>query len=304
MHIGSTFSLPTVLRLARFARQHQIDIINTQLSKAAVLGSAAGRLAGIPVVSTVRGMHRRVSRYKRADRIIAVSGGVKEYLVRKGVPEQRIDVVYNGVDCSRFTLRVNLAAAKQRVGLAADATVFGIIGRLVPLKGHAWFLDAAVQVCREVPTAYILFVGDGEERHALEAKVIKLDLSSKVRFAGFQQDVVPWMAALDVLVLPSHKEGFARVPMEAGAMEKPVIGTAVGGIPEIIREGETGFVVPLGDVAALTGAMLKLSREADLRRSMGQAARRRVLENFTVEGMVAHTEKVYQELLEKRGRPA
>lgn len=300
MRISGKGNLLAPFRLARFVRWRRADLIATHLSTASVWGSVAGRLLGVPVVASVRALNTKFC-YLLAHKIIAVSQAVKQHLVQQGVRSDRIEVVYNGVNLSRFVPPGDLSAAKREVSISPNRLVVGVVAHLTKKKGHAWFLNAAAQVYTRMSQAYFLLMGDGQERRALEEQVRRLGIAPEVRFAGFQDDIVPWMAAMDVLVLPSiAMEGFGRALAEAGAMEKPVICSPVGGSPEVIVHGKTGFVVPTNDTAALAEAMLQLLDDEALRRRMGRAGRRRISRHFTEEGMVVNTEKVYERLLRAR----
>ena len=300
MRFAGKLNLLAVGRLARWFRRYHVDIVATQLSTASLWGTLAARWIGVPSVATVRALNSKTC-YVYADRIIAVSHAVKAHLVEQGVDENKIRVVYNGIDLSGFAPAPDEKTAKIAVGLPADCLVVGVVAHLTAKKGHRWFLNAVAPLAAQFPTLKLLLVGEGAERAALQKQARALGLGERVIFAGFRPDVVPWMAAMDVLVLPPiAKEGFGRVLIEAGAMEKPVIGTDVGGIGEVIVPGETGWVVAPGDAEALRNALESLLSDADLRREMGRAGRERALQDFSAERMISQTERVYRELLAER----
>jgi glycosyltransferase involved in cell wall biosynthesis len=302
MRFGGKLNLFAIGRLVKWIRRRDIDIVATQLSTASLWGTLAARLLGVPSVATVRALNSKTC-YVYADRIIVVSQAVKEHLEKQGIDPKRIRVVYNGIDLERFTPRIDFSA-KTAVGIPADSIVVGVVAHLSEKKGHRWFLQAAAPVLREIPDAHILLVGDGPLRASLESFVDTLGMSERVHFAGFHPDIVPWMAAMDVLVLPTiAKEGFGRVLVEAGAMEKPVIGTDVGGISEVIVPGETGFVVAPRDETAMQNALRALLTDAELRAQMGRAGRERALIRFSAARMVENTERVYRELLREKKTP-
>ena len=300
MRFAGKLNLMAVGRLARWFSQHKVDVVATQLSTASLWGTLAARYIGVPSVATVRALNSKTC-YVYADRIITVSHAVKDHLVEQGVEASKIRVVYNGVDLSKFVPPADRKLAKSEVGLLPDALVVGVVAHLTAKKGHKWFLDAVAPLLRTFPSLQILFLGEGEERANLREQVGALKLENRVIFAGFHPDVVPWMSAMDVLVLPPiAKEGFGRVLVEAGAMSVPVIGTDVGGIGEVIVPGETGFVVAPGDASALQTALSALLDDAELREKMGAAGRQRALNEFSQERMVEQTESVYRELLAER----
>ena len=300
MRFAGKLNLMAVGRLARWFRRNDVELVATQLSTASLWGTLAARYIGVPSVATVRALNSKTC-YVYADRIITVSQAVKDHLVEQGVESSKIRVVYNGVDLSKFVPPANRERAKREVDLPCEALIVGVVAHLTAKKGHKWFLDAVAPLLRNFPNLQILFLGEGEERASLRGQVAALKLENRVIFAGFHPDVVPWMSAMDVLVLPPiAKEGFGRVLVEAGAMSVPVIGTDVGGIGEVIVPGETGFVVAPGDAGALQTALAALLDDAELREKMGAAGRQRALREFSQERMVEQTERVYRELLAER----
>lgn len=296
--ISGKLNFRAPLLLARLIRCEAIDVVHTQLSTAALWGSLAARWTGRPVLAHVRALNTKWC-YLLADRIVANSYGVKTHLVRQGVPSARIDVIYNGIDAQCYGSLLSPAEARRLCGLPPEGALVGVVAHLTAKKGHACFLEAASAVLRSVPDATFLFLGDGPERARLEARVAALGLAERVIFAGFREDVCPWMRAMDLVVLPSiAMEGFGRVLVEAALMGKPAVTTDLGGTAEVVEEGVTGHVVPPGDSAALAAAMLRILADAPRRTVMGEAARRRALQRFTVERMVEETEAAYRALLQ------
>jgi glycosyltransferase involved in cell wall biosynthesis len=295
--IGGKGNLAALFRLARLARQERVQVINAQLSTAALWGSLAGRLTGIPTVATVRALNTKTV-YTLADRVIAVSHAVKDHLVAQGMRGDRIDVVYNGIDPARYRLMMDREEARRQLGLGTEQVVFAIVAHLTAKKGHAIFLDAAARMANQAADHQYMFVGDGPERANLERQAARLALGDRVAFPGYTPDVLPFYAAADVVVLPSIAgEGLPRVLMEAGLLGRPVIGTRLSGAPEIIEQGVTGLIVPPGNVADLAEAMLRLGRDADLRERMGAAAAERVRRLFTIPAMLEGTLATYRKVI-------
>jgi glycosyltransferase involved in cell wall biosynthesis len=295
--ISGKGNLAAPVRLARLARERHVEVINTQLSTAALWGSVAGRLVGIPTVATVRALNTKTV-YMLAHRVIAVSRAVKEHLTAQGMREERIDVVYNGIDPERYRLTLSRQQAREQLGLDEDALVFAVVAHLTGKKGHAVFMDAAARIADRGAAHRYLFAGEGPDRALLEQQARRLALADRVLFTGFVPDVLPIYAAADVVVLPSIAgEGLPRVLMEAGLLGRPVIGTRLSGAPEIIEDGVTGLIVPPGDVAALAEAMCTLAGDAALRQRMGAAASARVGRLFTIPAMVEGTLATYRRAL-------
>jgi glycosyltransferase involved in cell wall biosynthesis len=233
--------------------------------------------------------------YRWATRVIAVSHAVKAHLVERGLPATRIDVVYNGVDPNRYFLPCTREEARLRLGLPLDVPLVGVIAHLTAKKGHAVFLDAFARIAAQHPTAHAVFLGDGDERVALGTQAEQSGLAQRVIFAGFHPDVLPYYAALDVVVLPSISgEGLPRALLEGGLLGRATIGTRLSGAPEIVQDGETGFIVPVGDAEALAARLDELLADAALRERMGAAARQYVGDTFTVGAMVKGALECYE----------
>lgn len=280
--------------VAALAKEMGAAVIHTQLSTAAIHGSLAARRIGIPSVAHVRALNSPFC-YRFATRVIAISNAVKEHLVSGGIPAERIDVVYSGVDPARYFLPCTREEARQRLGLPAGVPLVGVIAHLTAKKGHSVFLEAFASVAARHPQALALFLGDGPENEALHAQAKRLGLAERVIFAGFHADVLPYYAALDVVVLPSTEgEGLPRALLEGGLLRRATIGTRLSGVPEIVLDEQTGFVVPTGDPAALAGRLDTLLADPALRERMGAAAHDYVAATFTVEAMVAGAMASYQ----------
>ncbi len=300
MRFSGKLNLLAVGRLARWFRRHDVDLVATQLSTASLWGTLAARALGLPSVATVRALNSKTC-YVYADRIIAVSHAVKAHLIGQGIDAAKIRVVYNGVDLDKFAPCADRAGAKRAQGLPADALVIGVVAHLTAKKGHRWFLDAVAPLCQRHPQLRVVLLGDGDERANLERQARALNIENRVVFAGFHDDVVPLMNAMDIVVLPPiAKEGFGRVLVEAGAMSLPVIGSDIGGIGEVIVAEQTGLIVACGDEGALRNAMATLIEDEELREKMGAAGRERAGREFSQERMVEQTEGVYRELLAER----
>lgn len=280
--------------VAAIAREVKAAVIHSHLSSAAWHAGFAARMLRVPAVAHVRALNNPFF-YRMATRVIAVSHGVKQHLVSQGMDGSRIDVVYNGIDPERYFLPCSQDEARSRLGLPAAGTLIGVIAHLTPKKGHAIFLDAFARFASRYPDATALFLGDGDERETLIAQAERLGLADRVIFAGFQRDVLPYYAAMDMVVLPSiEMEGLGRALQEGGLLRRPGIGTDLGGIPEAIRDGESGFVVPVSDVDALADRMETLVADPTLRERMGAAAHDHIRATFTISAMIAGTLATYE----------
>ena len=235
--------------------------------------------------------------YRFFDRIIAVGQSVAENLLGKGIRSTRVSVIPNGVD-PPSSKSVHL---DERIGdyfTSADARVFGVIGRLFPDKGHRFFLDAFQRVVQECPGARALIVGNGPLQGELARRIGELGLGGKVVLCGARLDIQDIYRQIDFVVIPSLTEGLPYVLLEALAHGIPVLATAVGDIPQVIRHGETGFLVPAGDTRALHTHMTRLLTDVDAVARMAGNGRRLVTEHYSAGRMAEQTQRLYESLIE------
>jgi glycosyltransferase involved in cell wall biosynthesis len=282
---------PDVAWLARVLRDERASVVHLHTFASQVLGTRAALRAGVPVVRTEHST--RVyddascwpfSRWSlaRVDAAVAVSQHVRAVaLARAPWAAGCMTVVPNGVDTARF--------APGPAGPKGDGFVFTLVGRLEPRKG----VDRAIQAMTGVPGATLDVVGDGEARAALEAQARALGVADRVRFHGYVEDVRPLLAGSRAALCTSRAEGLGVALLEAMAVGLPVVGFAVGGVPEIVVDGETGLLCPAEDVGALMAAMRSATGQPAHMESMGGAARKRVVERFSVESMRAGYAAVY-----------
>ncbi len=226
-----------------------------------------------------------------ADKVLATSRAVAEQ-VALACPE----VVYPGVSIPGGA--VNRARARQEKGVG----IIGTACRLVPLKGLTRLIQAFATIHAEFPKLRVEIAGEGPERGSLEAQVESLELGGCVTFLGWQSDLVPVLKRWHIFVLPSLQEGFGIAALEAMATGLPVVASAVGGLPELIEHGRTGWLVPPGDSTALAIRLGELVSNPALRSEMGVAGATRARDNFSVDRMVAGISRIYDRVLECRGR--
>jgi glycosyltransferase involved in cell wall biosynthesis len=317
--------LRALFALVRLLRNGRFDIVHTHSSKAGILGRIAARIAGVPVV--VHTLHSLVFHeyqaawknslyiwFKRrcapiTDLLISVNDQTTRGALEAGIgrPEQYV-TIYSGIELDRFLSvrdRLDPGAAKHRVGIPPDAPVVGKVARLFPLKGHEQFLAAAVEVARLSPAAWFLIVGDGPLRAELEQKAAALGLRDRTVFTGrVPPDEVPeCLQAMDVVVHTSLREGIARVLPQAAAVGKPVVTFDLDGAPEVVKDGVSGYLVPVLDTAAIARRVAELLTDSDRRHRMGEAGRMFVERNFSVDHMVARINEQYERLLAARTCP-
>jgi glycosyltransferase involved in cell wall biosynthesis len=306
LRMRGEFDLAAAARLRAVVRACAPDIIHYHTSHAASLGTLAGLLGAAPeaAVLTKRtsfplgGNPLSVAKYTwRISAVVAVSGQVRDMLVREGIPAGRVRVIHSGIEIERFRDLPRNRELRSRLGWDDSHFVIGNIAHLAAHKGQRLLQEAFARLWRRLPQARLLIVGEGEERAALEARAASLGVREATHFAGFQADVPPWLAVFDLFALSSLSgEGSPAAVKEAMAAGVPVVSSEVGGIREIIADGVNGRVVPQGDAEALAAAALELALDAGRRGDL--AARARIdVERFSMEAMVKAVEQLYLDLL-------
>ena len=295
-------------RLARAIRQHEADIVHTHLVHAGIAGKLAAAIAGRPVVTTrhyarnakhdtalYRLEHYLTRRY--AARVVAVGEQVRHHLVSRSLADpSRIVVHRNAVDLGAFSER-------RRRDTSGGDFLIGTMGRLHPVKAHEVFLKAMAHLHRRHPGVAAAIVGGGQRRATLEALSRDLGLEGVVRFVGPvpHEDVPSWFDRFDVFVLSSDWEGLPMVVLEAAAAGLPIVATDVGDVGEVVRDGDTGYLVPPRDPRALADAIARMIEEPDSRREMGSNARALAESQFDVRRLAQQTAELYREVLAEAG---
>jgi glycosyltransferase involved in cell wall biosynthesis len=236
-------------------------------------------------------------RYKRADRILANSQWVAEQVIASGALREKISVVYEGAEIPELPTAAKRSQARQKWGIPEGAPLLGCVGKLLPDKGQEWLIRAMVEIRKDFPDVRLLLAGDGSSRHELEKLAAELKLSRAIIFCGFVRDVESVYAALDVFLLPSFFEALNNSLLAAMTYEIPSIAFSRGALTEIIEEGKSGLFVSGPEVGEISAAVKRILSDPQFARSLGQAARVRVAENFTAEHMVNHTLRIYEQLL-------
>ena len=311
--------LVATLRLARLIRRERPDILHTHTAKAGTVGRVAALLAGRKgppiVVHTFHGhvlrgyfgpvrslFFRLLERWLagRTTALIAVSPQVRDDLVALHVaPPGRFVVIRLGIE-----LDVRVAGSqdgrlesRRYLGIPGDRFAVGWIGRMTAVKRTDDVLIAFKRLRDGGVDACLCMVGDGPDRAHLERRAHELGIVKDTLFLGYQEDVAPFYAAFDALVLPSSNEGTPVSAIEALAAERPVVATRVGGVPDVVEEGEDGFLVEPGATDELADRLAQLARDPALRERMGEAGRARVLPRYAVERLVDDVDRLYRSLL-------
>jgi glycosyltransferase involved in cell wall biosynthesis len=238
------------------------------------------------------------------DCAIAVSDATRDdWIGRTRLPPRRVVTIPNGVDANHFRRQgqEGRAEARRALGIESDgALLLGGVGRLDEVKGFDILLEAFAQLAGAYRRLHVVLAGRGPMREALELQAARLGIFGRVHFLGFRSDVRQVYEALDVLALSSLSETLSYALLEGMAMELPAVGSRVGGVPEVIAPGQTGFLVPPRDAGALAAALRPLLDSAELRNRMGSTGRQRVLRQFSEEQMVERTLGVYRQMLQRR----
>lgn len=303
--------LITILRLITLMRREKVKVVQTWGFNAGVLGKVAAKIAKVPVMVNIEHStgEWQESHFKNlinrilllvTDKTISVAERQKQFLVRnKGYDVNKVEVIYNGVDLSYYDLSKSRFTLRAELAIPPNAPVVGILAALRPEKAHTVFLQAAKKVLEIMPATYFLIVGDGQERERLEHFSEELGISKRVIFTGFRADTVDILQLFDVSVLSSFPvvETFPMTILESMAMAKPVVVTDVGGLSEMVINDRTGLVVPPNNPELLAKGIIRILKDPVLARKMGEAGRKLIEENFTIEKMVEGYQMLYERLL-------
>ncbi len=302
------------VRLCQILRHEKINalfIVNQPLTQ--FWGTWCGLFAKVPVRVTAIRSTGKINRIKRrlilnrltfpwTDCVTALSEQHKNYLVEKErIDARKIEIIPNGVDLVRFKMNGYPKTLRTSLGLKDNEKVVGIVAMLRPEKAHEVFLKGAAEILAKCPSTRFLIVGEGPERHKLESLAASLKLSSSTHFLGARNDIPQILSLLDVAVLSSHAvvETLSNAVLEYMAAAKPVVSTKVGSLSEQVDEGKTGFLVPPGNWKALAERVIKLLENSELAQRMGEAGRKKVEKDYSIERMIDKTEALLERLIAK-----
>jgi glycosyltransferase involved in cell wall biosynthesis len=313
--------LITIFSLSQFLKKNPYHIIHTHNSKAGFIGRLAGKLSKTPIiVHTVHGFafHDQETKWKKwlilnlerlavrwCDIMIFISQPLIDWALRDRVVtrKEKIIKIYSGIELEKFIPAPDKERSrlKEMWGLKDDEAVIGMVSKLWEGKGHILLIQAFETILNRFPNVKLIIVGEGYLKGKLKNMVSSKGLDNNVLFTGFQDNVREVLACVDVAVLPSYFEGMGRVLLEAMAMEKPVVGTRVGGIPDLIEDRVNGFLVEPGNEIQLTEAILKILTEKKLAKQLGANGRRKIESRYSAAYMVQAIETVYRRLLNEKG---
>jgi len=305
------FDPRTLSSLVKFLKDEKVDIVHLHGYGSWTFGRIAAVICHIPAIVHEHMVDDSIPWYQRivdkllaplTERGIAVSKAVSDFMIdRRSINPGKMEIVYNGIPgeyCSKYSDASKDEFASE-IGVKRNGIIMGVVGRLHPLKGQDIFLDAASIISAKHPNVYFTLVGDGEFREALESKAEKLQIKDRVRFVGHVDDVRPLVSLMDVLVITSHSEGFSLVAVEGMAAGKAIAGTNVGGLPEVVKDGETGLLVPPGDPRVLAAALERILNDKALRLFLAENAEQDCKERFMISSTVREFRRIYRDALRK-----
>lgn len=301
---GFDFTLP--IRLAYTLRKKRVDVVHTHNMGPLFYGTLGAKLAGVPVVINTR--HGRAQKRTNAyiwqsnDAIVAISQDARDEMVKwNHIPSDKLRVIYNGIDIAKYSANNNgFLEMKRALQLDSAAYIIGTVARLSPEKDQYTLIEAFAEITKKIDGVHLAIVGDGPLRNELEVLSRRLGISNQVHFLGFRKDVADILKLFDVFVLSSLMEGVSLTLLEAMAVAKPVVATDVGGNPEVIVDGVTGFLVPSKDPKKLTNAIIALHNNREFAHKMGEAGRKRVEGRFSSDRMIKEYENLYEECLARK----
>ena len=313
--INPVYDLLVLFSLYVFLIKEKPSIVHTHTSKAGLLGRLAAKLVGIPIIIHKPHGHVFFGYFgpfktkmfiilerlasKITDKIVALTNGEKEdYILFKIADEDKFVIMPSGVELNKFKelpLK-EIQNYKKKLGIPETSLVVGTVGRLVPVKGPEFLIEAAKHIISKNPDTLFIFTGDGPLKQNLEKKAFDLGIKENVIFLGWKDDVSKIISIYDVFALPSLNEGMGRVLVEAMALGKPIVASNIGGIPDLVIHGKNGFLVPPKNPKELAKYIQILLEDEEKREKMGLAGKKIAL-NFSARNIVEKTEELYGELL-------
>ena len=290
-------------RLRQVIRTERPGVVHLHSRRGAdVLGGIAARLEGVPVV-----LSRRVDnpesrpwvgiKYRLYDRVVTISRGIYDVLLAEGVPRAKLVCVPSAVDGARISGQCDRTWFEREFGVVPGESIVAMIAQFIPRKGHRYLLQAIPGILVQRPQTRFMLLGQGPLLPEVRAHIASAGLSDRVQAPGFRDDLQRMLGCFDLVVHPAEMEGLGVALLQAAAAGVPVVASAVGGIPEIVRDGVNGILVPPKDVAALTRAITQLLADPARARALGDHGRELARREFSIDAMVEGNLRVYRELL-------
>jgi len=308
----------SIYRLIKRIKPHTV---HTHTSKAGVLGRFAAYLAGVPIIIHTPHGHVFHSYYGyivtkmivfverimslMTDKITALTDKERDEHLERGIASiEKYVIVHSGVMLQHIMNKdIDVETGKKKLGIPQNSNVIGTVGRLVPVKGHKYLVSAAKRVTKEFENTVFVFVGDGYLESILERQAESLGIRKNTIFAGWRSDVIDVLSLFDIFVLPSLNEGMGKVLIEGMALGKPIVASSVGGIIDLVKNGDNGILVPPRDSDALGDAILKLIRNRNMAQELGRNGKAKVYPEYDTTVMIRQIEGLYENLLNRHCSP-
>ena len=301
------------IKTYRWLKHKEVDLVHTHRYKENIIGSLAAKMGGVPhIIRTYHGMPEPFEGFKNikykfyifldylisrllVKKIITASFEIKEKLSQR-LGEKKVTSIPNSINLDSLKIKKSPRRVRETLGIDDDCRIIGSAGRLVPIKGYQVFLKAAQLIKQRESKVKFLIVGDGPEKSNLEKLADELKISEDFLFPGYREDILDIINAMDIFVLSSFHEGIPIALLEAMALEKPIVATKVGGIPEVVTDQISGILVEPDDPEKLAQKSLYLLQEREVRKKMGSEAKRKIEESFTAERMAQRVLEIYQSM--------
>lgn len=303
--LKKSYDIFAISYITRLIKEERIDIINTHSGRDSLLAGIAGRLSrrkplvvrtrhlALPITSTFT--YRRL-----AHKVVTVSEYVKQYLISEGIPEEKVTAIPTGVDLNKFNPEKAINRLRQKLEIGPDTRIIGTVSIFRKKKGHHIILEAVPLILQKFPNVLFFFAGDGPHQDYIVKKINEMGLQDKVFMLGIRSDIPDILKFIDIFVLPTLQEALGTSFIEAMAMGKPVVGTDVGGVNEVIKHGVNGYLIKPDDPSSLAEAVIKLLDDTETSSKMAVNGRKIVEEKFTTEIMCRKMFNLYSSLLEER----
>ncbi len=291
--IKQSYDIFALFKIIKIIKKYKIDIISTHSGKDAFIGALAGKITG---TKTIRTRHlqteiRSPYSYNLASKVVCVSQNVQSYLESVGVQKEKLETIYTGIDTNLFAPSSS-TILKDMLGIGKDSILIGIVAVLRAAKRHAFLIEAL----KDFDNVHLAIIGSGVQMENLQALRENLDYKERIHLLGQRDDIPQLLPSLDMFVLPSRIEALGTSILEASSCGVPCIGSNVGGIPECIKDGVSGFLFERDEIESLKEKISILAQNQDKREEFGKNARALMLEKFSNEAMIRETQRLYCEL--------
>ena len=303
--MGNSFDPRAIRAIQKIIRRDGVDVVNTHSGRDSIIAGIAGRLSSVhPVIVRTRHLAlpitSKLSYALLPHCIVTVSKYVGQYLTDCGIKSEKVVTIPTGVDLGRFDRDAEKGTLKEELGISPDTPLVGTVAILRVKKGHQVLLEAIPKILKAVPQAEFVFAGDGPQRNNIEKTIAEKELKDKVHLLGLRRDIPNVLKSMDVFVLPTFEEALGTSFAEAMAMGKAVIGSNVGGVPEVINDGVNGYLVTPKDPESIATRVIELLQNPQKAAEMGNKGRQIAHDQFSIEHMCQSMLDLYHTLLNGR----